>query len=77
MDLVLSKGKELVFLEVKTSLFGKEIPISSAQCKSIITSSRYFLSKNTRFLDYSVRYDLCFLSLKGGVVYIENAWLEV
>ncbi|MDR1139643.1 MAG: YraN family protein [Rickettsiales bacterium] len=76
VDLIVSKKKELIFIEVKTSLLGKEIPISSLQCQSIVNSSKYFLSKNLSFLDYSVRYDLCFLSLKKGPVYIKNAWIE-
>ncbi|WP_395462848.1 YraN family protein [Wolbachia endosymbiont of Cantharis cryptica] len=76
IDLIVSKKKELIFIEVKTSLFGEEIPISHLQCQSIINSSKCFLSKNLSFLDYSVRYDLCFLSLKRGPVYIKNAWVE-
>jgi len=76
IDLIVSKKKELIFIEVKTSLLGKEIPISHLQCQSIINSSKYFLSTNLSFLDYSVRYDLCFLSLKRGPVYIKNAWIE-
>ncbi|MDN5248028.1 MAG: YraN family protein [Wolbachia endosymbiont of Tyrophagus putrescentiae] len=75
VDLIASRKNELVFLEVKTSLFGKEIPISDAQCRSIVNASKYFLSKNIRFLDYSIRYDLCFLSLKKWPVYMKNAWV--
>lgn len=78
VDLIVSKKRknELIFIEVKTSLFGQEIPISNLQCKSIINSSKYFISKNLDFLNYSVRYDLCFLSLKKWPVYIKNAWVE-
>ncbi|WP_353287576.1 YraN family protein [Wolbachia endosymbiont (group B) of Gerris lacustris] len=76
IDLIVSKKRELIFIEVKTSLFGKEIPISHFQCQSIINSSKYFLSKNLDFLDYSVRYDLCFLSLKRRPIYIKNAWIK-
>nr|CAH7721098.1 unnamed protein product [Callosobruchus chinensis] len=76
IDLIVSKKKELIFIEVKTSLFGKEVPISHFQCQSIINSSKYFLSKNLDFLDYSVRYDLCFLSLRRRPIYIKNAWIE-
>ncbi|RDD35414.1 hypothetical protein Wcon_00404 [Wolbachia endosymbiont of Cylisticus convexus] len=76
IDLIVSKKKELIFIEVKTSLLGKEIPISHLQCQSIINSSKYFLSKNLDFLDYSVRYDLCFLSLKRRPIYIKSAWIE-
>ncbi|QOD38024.1 YraN family protein [Candidatus Wolbachia massiliensis] len=76
IDLIVSKKKELIFIEVKTSLFGEEIPISYLQCRSITNSSKYFLSKNLGLLGYSVRYDLCFLSLKRGPVYIKNAWIE-
>ena len=44
IDLIVSKKKELVFIEVKTSLLGKEILISHLQCQSIINSSKYFLN---------------------------------
>jgi putative endonuclease len=76
IDLIVSKGQELIFIEVKTSLFGKEIPISNIQCQSTINSSKYFLSRNHKFLDHSIRYDLYFLSLKRKPVYIKNAWIE-
>nr|WP_246209797.1 YraN family protein [Wolbachia endosymbiont of Atemnus politus] len=60
VDLIVSKKRELIFIEVKTSLLGQEIPIPSLQCQSIVNSSKYFLSKNVSFLSYSIRYDLCF-----------------
>ncbi|WCR58260.1 YraN family protein [Wolbachia endosymbiont of Ctenocephalides felis wCfeJ] len=76
VDLIVSKEKKLFFIEVKTSLLEKEMPISYLQCRSIVNTSKYFLSRNLNFLDYSVRYDLCFLSLKKGPTYIKNAWIE-
>lgn len=76
IDLIASKNMELVFVEVKTSLFGYEIPISCSQRQSIVNSSKYFLGKNPSFLNYLIRYDLCFLSLRRGIVYIRNAWLS-
>lgn len=75
VDLIVLRRKELVFLEVKTSLFGQEIPISNMQSQSIVNSSKHFLSKNVGFLNHSIRYNLCFLSLRRGFVYIQNAWL--
>lgn len=76
VDLIVSKGMHLVFLEVKTTMFGQEIPISSTQRQSILNSSKYFLKKNINFLNYSIRYDLCFLSLNKRPIYIKNAWSE-
>ncbi|APR97984.1 YraN family protein [Wolbachia endosymbiont of Folsomia candida] len=76
VDLIVSKKRQLIFIEVKTSLFGQEIPISNIQCQSIINSSKYFLSKNPEFLGHSIRYDLYFLSLKSKPIYIKNAWME-
>ncbi|OCA06277.1 hypothetical protein wTpre_602 [Wolbachia endosymbiont of Trichogramma pretiosum] len=69
IDLIVSKKKELIFIVAKTSLYGKEVPISYFQYQSIINSSKYFLSKNLGFLDYSVRYGLCFLSLRRRPIY--------
>ncbi|MFL3876190.1 YraN family protein [Wolbachia endosymbiont of Trichogramma kaykai] len=76
IDLIVSKKKELIFIEAKTSLYGKEVPISHFQCQSIINSSKYFLSKNLDLLGYSVRYGLCFLSLRRRPICIKNAWIE-
>lgn len=76
IDLIISRKRELIFLEVKTSLFGREIPISNAQCQSIINSSKYFLSRNVNFCNYAISYDLCFLSLKRWPIYIKNAWVS-
>lgn len=76
VDLIALKNMELVFVEVKTSLLGYEIPIFRTQCQSIVNSSKYFLGKNPSFLNYLIRYDLCFLSLRRGIVYIRNAWLS-
>ncbi|WP_168463895.1 YraN family protein [Wolbachia endosymbiont of Ctenocephalides felis wCfeT] len=76
VDLIASKKKELIFIEVKTSLFWQVIPISDYQCRSIVNSSKYFLSRNLNFLDCAIRYDLCFLSLRKWPIYIKNAWVE-
>ncbi|AAW70905.1 RecB family endonuclease [Wolbachia endosymbiont strain TRS of Brugia malayi] len=63
IDLIVSKKKELIFIEVKASLLGEDILISYLQYQSIVNSSKYFLSEKLSFLDYPIRYDLCFLSL--------------
>ncbi|QIT36443.1 hypothetical protein WBP_0452 [Wolbachia endosymbiont of Brugia pahangi] len=63
IDLIVSKKKELIFIEVKASLLEEDILISYLQYQSIVNSSKYFLSEKLSFLDYPIRYDLCFLSL--------------
>ncbi len=76
IDLIASKKNKLIFVEVKTSIFGKEIPISGFQLNSIMNSAKYFLSFNPKFQNYLLSFDFCFLSLRTFPVYVKNAWLE-
>ncbi|WP_333023239.1 YraN family protein [Wolbachia endosymbiont of Pentidionis agamae] len=76
IDLIVSRGNKLVFIEVKTSLLGIDIPISYYQRKSIVNVSKYFLGKYISFKNHLVSYDLCFLSIKKGFIHMKNAWCE-
>ncbi|QGR02151.1 hypothetical protein EDL79_00350 [Ehrlichia ruminantium] len=76
IDIIAYKNKQLVFIEVKTSLFKNEIPITYKQQKSILRSAKYFIAFHTKFTDYNVRFDLYFLSLSTGVIHIPDAWQE-
>ncbi|WP_246228207.1 PDDEXK family nuclease [Wolbachia endosymbiont of Litomosoides brasiliensis] len=75
VDLIVSKKKELIFIEVEISLLGEGVAISHLQCQSIINSSKCFLSKDLGFLGCSIRCNL-YLFLKGGPICIKNAWFK-
>ncbi|GHM58021.1 MAG: UPF0102 protein [Candidatus Mesenet longicola] len=76
VDIIACKKNKLLFVEVKTSLFSDEIPISNFQRNAIINSAKYFISLNSKFQKFILSFDLCFLSLRKLPVYIENAWVE-
>lgn len=76
IDIIACKKNKLLFVEVKTSLFGDEVPISSFQRNAIINSAKYFLSLNSQFQKFTLSFDFCFLSLRRLPVYIKNAWIE-
>ncbi|WP_339048664.1 YraN family protein [Candidatus Mesenet endosymbiont of Phosphuga atrata] len=76
IDIIACKKNKLLFVEVKTSLFSGEIPISNFQRNAIISSAKYFISLNSKFQNFILSFDFCFLSLRRLPVYIENAWVE-
>ncbi|GAT75869.1 hypothetical protein EHRUM1_00230 [Ehrlichia ruminantium] len=76
IDIIAHKNKQLVFIEVKTSLFNKNIPITYKQQKSILKSAKYFIAFHRKFANYSIRFDLYFFSLSTGLTHIPNAWQE-
>ena len=77
VDIIAFKNKYLVFIEVKTSIFGSQIPITYKQQKSIIKVAKHFITHYTKLEGYNIRFDLYFLSLSKGIIYIPNAWQEL
>ena len=76
IDIIAFKNKHLVFIEVKTSIFRAEIPITNKQQRSIIRVAKYFIMYYTKFEEYNIRFDLYFLSLSKGLIHIPHAWQE-
>ncbi|OUC04239.1 MULTISPECIES: YraN family protein [Ehrlichia] len=76
-DIIAVKNKYLVFIEVKTSILGSEIPITNKQQKSIVRVAKYFITYHTKFEEYNIRFDLYFLSLSKGLIHISHAWQEL
>ena len=77
VDIIALKNKHLVFIEVKTSMFGSEIPITYKQQKSIVRVAKYFIACHTKFEKLNIRFDLYFLSFSKGITHIFNAWQEM
>lgn len=77
IDIIALKNKHLVFIEVKTSIFRSEIPITNKQQRSIIRVAKHFITYHTKFEEYNIRFDLYFLSLSKGLIHIPHAWQEL
>ncbi|MGN7618901.1 MAG: YraN family protein [Ehrlichia sp.] len=76
IDIIASKNKHIVFIEVKSSIFGSEIPITYKQQRSIIRVAKYFITHHADLKQHDIRFDLYFLSLSKGIIHIPNAWQE-
>lgn len=82
VDLIVSKDEILVFVEVKTLLWGNlEVlarELNSEKQKRILETSKYFLSKHRQYSNSLVRFDVVVIDMPGfpAVYHIENAFLE-
>jgi len=75
VDLIAVRGKQLVFIEVKARKNGiSENIVSNFQQNRIRRSAELFLSKNSQFSDYDVRFDLAVISPYKMPLIIQNAW---
>jgi putative endonuclease len=81
IDIIAKKGDVLVFVEVKTwdtvSEESLEHVINYEKQKRMITISKYYLVKNPQYIDYNIRFDIIFLTLKSEeIIHIKNAFSE-
>lgn len=75
IDLVVSRGKQLVFIEVKARKNGiYEGIVSQAQQDRIKRAAELFLSKNSEYKDYNIRFDLVVIRAYCWPIIIENVW---
>lgn len=75
IDLVASRGKQLVFIEVKARKHGiYEGIVSQVQQKRIKRAAELFLSKNPEYKNYNIRFDLVVVKSYCWPVVIKNAW---
>lgn len=75
IDLIATRRKQIVFIEVKSrSSDITEHIISKNQQSRIKRSAEYFLSRNEKYIDYDVRFDLVFCQPYKLPVIIKNAW---
>ena len=76
VDLILVRGKTLVFVEVKyrpTLVQAMEAITVQNQIR-VAKSSAVFLQKNPKYKDYQVRYDAVLLAPKKWPKHLQNAW---
>lgn len=82
IDIVVTDGGELVFVEVKRwSSFGVEdleYAINGLKMKRIIATSKKFVYEHPEFEGFQLRYDVVLVRANGdGIVHINNAFNEV
>ena len=76
VDLILVRGKTLIFVEVKyrpTLVQAMEAITVQNQIR-VAKSSAVFLQKNPKYKDYQVRYDAILLAPKKWPKHLQNAW---
>ena len=75
IDVVASKGKTIVFVEVKErkTLENALYAIKPVQQKRIINAAKLYLSRHENYQKYDVRFDAVFVS-GLRIKYIQNAW---
>ncbi len=76
IDIIATKGKNIIFIEVK---FRKHIDeaaysISTYSKKRIFRAAEFFLSLHSEYLDYGVRFDAILLGEKSYPIHIKDAW---
>ncbi len=76
IDFIASKGKTLVFVEVKkrSSLANAAEAILPKQQQRIIRGAEAFLQKNPHFINYDMRFDAVLISFPLRIRHLKNAW---
>ena len=75
IDIIASKGKQLIFIEVKArnnNIIENIVPKS--QQNRIRRSAELFLSHNNKYNGWDIRFDLVFIRPYKLPVIIKNAW---
>lgn len=78
IDIIVKKGKLLVFVEVKKrqSLENAAYAISERQKQRIIRGAEAYLKKHPQYDDYDIRFDAILVTLPHHVEHVPNAWIS-
>ena len=75
IDLVAFRAKQLVFIEVKARKYGiHDGIVSDLQQQRITRAAEFFLSKNPKYANYNIRFDLVVITPYHWPLIIKNAW---
>ena len=75
IDIIMKRGKWLVFIEVKARKHGiDEAIVSGNQQRRISKTAELFITKNQRYTGYNIRFDLVIVKPYRLPQIIKNAW---
>ena len=75
IDIIMKRGKCLVFIEVKARKHGiDEAIVSGNQQRRISKTAELFITKNQRYTGYNIRFDLVIVKPYRLPQIIKNAW---
>jgi putative endonuclease len=75
VDIIAARGTTLVFIEVKARKNGiSELNLSLSQRQRITKAAEFFISKNSKYSNYDIRFDLVIISPYRLPIIIKNAW---
>ena len=81
IDIIATQGTVLLFVEVKTSIYSEdslEYSVNSRKRNKIIRTSQFFLVKNPEYNEYSIRFDIIFISQQNRkITHIKNAFDDI
>ena len=76
VDLIVKRGKTLVFVEVKkrTSIENAAYAIEARQQKRIRRAAKAFLAAHEKYREYDIRFDAVLITWPFSVCHLENAF---
>ena len=76
IDLIMRKGRTIVFVEVKkrSTLDNAAYAIQPRQQERIRYAAEAFLASHPQFAEFDIRFDAVFVKLPFTIVHIKNAW---
>ena len=74
IDVIALRGRQLVFIEVKSRRSTEKDVVSINQQMRIKKSAAAFLSFNPKYQNYNIRFDLVIIRPYALPTIIENAW---
>lgn len=76
IDILCRKGKDLIAVEVKSRNKDFDISdvISENQKRRIVNCMKVFLSKNQKYIDYNVRFDVIAIKPFRIPLHLKNCW---
>jgi len=76
IDIIATRGNSLVFIEVKARKGGDKEVLTNGQMKRITNAAKQYLSKNTQYNLYNIRFDLIIFKSVLAFTHIKNSWSE-
>jgi putative endonuclease len=75
VDIIAARRNTLVFIEVKARKNGiSELNLSLNQQRRVTKAAEFFISKNPKYSNYDIRFDLVIITPYRLPIIIKNAW---